>query len=135
MNNKDFANEVLNIVHSLDSRLSIKLNYNLCSIDKPDMCDLIDEDEEDDEKEVKKNENKWGLSDQFKLAYQVLGETTSRGYDRIRKHIAATLNDKLPSVYYLNKALPLKAVPCLFDVEVNENEKEKERNDLVYGKK
>jgi hypothetical protein len=33
----------------------------------------------------------------------------------------------LPSVYFLNKALPLKAVPCLFNVEVNEKEKEKEK--------
>ena len=26
-------------------------------------------------------------------------------------------------------------MPCLFNVEVNEKEKEKERNDLVYGNK
>ena len=47
MNNKDFANEVLNIVNVLGNRLSIKLNYNLSSIDNPEICDLINEDEDD----------------------------------------------------------------------------------------
>ena len=84
---------------------------------------------------MEKNENKWGLSNAFALAYQVLGETTSRGYERIRKKVAQTLDSNLPSVYMLNKSLPLKAVSCIFNVEVNEKEKDEKRNDIIYGKK
>ena len=46
LNNKEFANDVLNIVKGIDEKLSIKLKYNLSSIDMPEICSLIEEDDE-----------------------------------------------------------------------------------------
>ena len=111
LNNREFANDVLNMVKGIDDRLSIKLKYNLSSIDMPEICSLIEEEDElDNELDEKQSENKWGLSNAFALAYQVLGETTSRGYERIRKKIELTLDSTLPSVYMLNKSL--KSLQC-----------------------
>ena len=59
--------------------------------------------------------------------------TTSRGYERIREKVAQTLDSNLPSVYMLNKSLPLKAVSCIFNVEAKE--KDEIKNDIIYGKK
>ena len=55
LNNREFANDVLNIVKGIDDRLSIKLKYNLSSIDMPEICSLIEEDDElDNELDDKK---------------------------------------------------------------------------------
>ena len=105
--NEEFGNEVLNIVNMIKTRLSIKLKVDLDSIDNPEICELTNDD--------KDNDDGWGLKDNFKTAYQVLGEVTSRGYERIRKNflnITPLLN--LPSIYKLNKALPMSCVGCLF---------------------
>ena len=58
LNNKEFANDVLNIVKGIDERLSIKLKYNLSSIDMPEICSLIEEDDELDNELDEKNKNK-----------------------------------------------------------------------------
>jgi hypothetical protein len=129
--NEEFANEIMNIVNMIQSRLAIKLKYNLSLIDKPDICELID-----DDKQCINSYGSWGLTENFRIAYQVLGEATSRGYDRIRKNFMKIMPViQLPSIYMLNKALPTGAVGCVFQLEVDEEEKQKEKDDLIYGTK
>ena len=76
------------------------------------------------------------MSDAFKVAYQVFGESSARGYERIRKQFNKILPYfKIPSSYILNKRLPLQAIYCLFELPIDENEEEKEKEDLIYGTK
>ena len=59
------------------------------------------------------------------------------GMKELRKIFAKIVpNMKLPSAYYeLNLHLPLKAIACCFKITVDEDEKEKQKNELIYEKK
>ena len=103
---------------------AVKLDLN--AIVQPAICSLIEDDDACDDGST--------VTEAFKMAYQLFGEATSRGYERIRKNFNKILPSfQLPSIYMMNKMLPLKAIYCLFDIPINESEKEKEKEDLIYG--
>ena len=124
--NEEFGHDVLNIVNCIKDRLSIKLKLDLNAIVQPEICSLIEDDDACDDGSK--------VTEAFKMAYQLFGEATSRGYERIRKNFNKILPSfQLPSIYMMNKMLPLKAIYCLFDIPIDESEKEKEKEDLIYG--
>ena len=97
--NEELGHEVLNILNCIKDRLEDKLGVDLRGIQYPTAIELDADDEENDL--ILKN-----------LAYAILGESTGRGYERIRvKFNEIDPNKQLPSIYMLNKDLPLQIVP------------------------
>ena len=100
--NVEFAHEVLNIVNCIKDRLELKLQVDLKAIEYPDAMELPSDDEEDD---MLYNQT----TNSMEMAYRIMGEATGRGYERIRQKFNEINPDKLlPSVYILNKQLPIE---------------------------
>ncbi len=105
------------------------MKVDLHKIDEPDPIELTMSDEERDSKNID--------PETLSMAYAVMGEATSCGYERIRKKINDINPDRpLPSVYHLNKQLPVKieALELQLCKDVNYNAIQKETKDeLLYG--
>ena len=122
----------MNVVKGIRDRLGVKLKTNLFKSerDEIDPIPLVEDDEE--------NENKEDELD-MDTAIAIMGESTARGYERIRKRLQKKKNGgggtNLPSVYHINKNLPLKIENVAFkyvgDEESNNLVVERER--LIYG--
>ena len=122
--NEDFAHEVLNIVNGIKDRLDVKLKVDMKAIDEPRPCELND----DDDIVVPMDE------ESFNMAYTILGESTGRGYERIRKKFNEINIDKpLPSMYFLNKKLPIKIEAIEFDSNSSELDMTADKDKLLYG--
>ena len=124
--NNHFANDVLNVVNFLKDRLESKLKVNLRSIQYPDACDLPDSDED--------NDNTFSNEKERDVAYAIMGESSSRGYERIRKKFNEVVTDgtQLPSVYKLNQAMPIKCESLKIYVPSDEK-KEQKKEDVLLG--
>ena len=122
--NEDFAHEVLNIVNGIKDRLDVKLKVDMKAIDEPRPCELND----DDDIVLPMDE------ESFNIAYTILGESTGRGYERIRKKFNEINIDKpLPSMYFLNKKLPIKIEAIEFDSNSSELDMTADKDKLLYG--
>ena len=119
--NEQFAHEVLNILNCISDRLEVKLGIDLREIKSPQAVELVDDDEEYDV--ILKN-----------LAYAILGESTGRGYERIRVRFnEIDPNRQLPSIYMLNKDLPLKVVPIELIVDSFASNNSGVNEDVLMG--
>ena len=110
-----FANECMNVVNALKGRLALKLQTKL-PVDQEiaNPIPLIEDDEEHD------------LT--FDTAYAILGESTGRGYERIRSKIG---KDKLPSMHHIKKNLPVKVECVEFDTSTVLEHSSKDENEGV----
>ena len=103
--NDVFANECMNIFNGIKERLSFKLGVNL-----PKNDDIIEAIPlvEDDESNIDSGAGRFD----FDTAFAILGESTGRGYERIR---AKLNNPDLPSLYKIDSHLPAKVEDVSFD--------------------
>ena len=129
VDNQDFAHELLNVVNAIKDRLSLKLKIDLKSIDFPEVCELIPDDEE-------RQANLLYFEDPevIDLAYQIMAESTGRGYERIRKkHNKVRPESQLPSKYILEKNLPMKVMGLQFCMPCSDEEVTV-KEDILLGK-
>jgi hypothetical protein len=96
--NQQFAHEILNIVNGLKERIGSKLKVDLHGIMEPEVCHIIDEDEEVDEVNLEDSTNIGAID----IGRTLLGEMTSRAYQRVRQKLESN-NVNLPwSISYGN---------------------------------
>ena len=128
--NTEFAHEVLNIVNVMKERLELKLKVDLKAIEQPDPVPLQDEDEY--------NNNSLYFQNKCSIDFAVLimGEATGRGFERIRKKYMLTHPEKqaLPSLYKLNKSLPMDSVPIQVVIDAPESQSsERMKEEILLG--
>ena len=142
--NLNLSHDVLNVVHGIKERLELKLKVDLNEIEFPDPCDYLADEVEEDDRDGKDDDDqtKKNLIDNM-VGSSIMMEASGRGYERIRRTLKAEKKVELPSVYKINKQLPLQ-VECI-GITIDENcnvyrssvkkkeEKCKERNDLLFG--
>ena len=130
--NLDLSHDILNIVHGIKERLELKLKVDLDGIEFPDPCDYVaDEVVEEDGRD--ENESKLRNRNNNKVGSTIMIESSGRGYERIRAALKVEKKIVLPSLYKLNKELPLQVI-CL-DCTIDEKKEEKiiERNEVLLG--
>ena len=133
--NDEFANECMNIVSGIRERLGKKLKVELINseIDVIEAIPLVENDEENKDEQF-----------DMDTAMVILGESTGRGYKRIRKQINNKFGHEeanLPSAYKIDKQLPLKVENVSFkyaDGNYNNHGSNtaaeyNDREDLLYG--
>lgn len=123
VNNEILANECMTIVNSLKERLSLKLMVDLPNDgEEIDPVPLVEGDEDCPSEEF-----------DYEKAYAILGETTGRGYDRIRSKLC---EQNLPSLYYIEKNMPIKIESVEFDTNNDDsisNDVDSDFWDTLYG--
>lgn len=130
--NNAFANQCMNVISLIHDRLETKLKMDLPRNDALEPLPRSVDDEEEEEKEKVNTET----------AIAILSESTGRGYERIRSKLAEALKGdesslKLPSLYKINKQLPLEVEKVKFSIkeEVKGNENDaNEREEALYGR-
>ena len=130
LGNEEFAHDVLNVFNGIRDRLELKLRVNLNDKEFPNPVELVDDDED---------ANCSGLSNSMndktvQMAYSIIGESTGRGYERVRKKIHELPSNQveLPSLYRLKQQLPLKVIPVNKCLPVNTH-KSNLKTELMLG--
>ena len=126
--NIELSHQVLNIVNSIKERLEDHLNVDLGNTEYPDACELDSDDDNKDNMKMKDASNKLGST--------ILLETSGRGYDRIRRKLKEEQTVTLPSVYMINKQLPLQVDALSYAIQTNLTQtsvKTKEREEVLLG--
>ena len=120
-NNEELGNEIMNVLNLIKDRIENKLNVDFNLLQYPMPVNLIEDDEDMKTCKLFKNKNTtiWDLleDDTTKLAYGIIGESTGRGFERIReKYNKIQPTNPLPSGYHLNKKLPVSIVSFEHDL-------------------
>ena len=118
-NNKEMANEITNVLNLIKDRIENKMSVDFNLMQYPEPIQLVEDDVQISEtktSELLKSEKNtiWDLLEDptIKLAYGIIGESTGRGFERIReKYNKLQPENPLPSTYHLNKKLPVQIVP------------------------
>ena len=129
-NNENLGNEIMNMLNLVKDRIENMLEIDFNLLQYPDPVQLVDEDADimdvTKSSDLLKCKDKtiWDLleDDTIKFAYGIIGESTGRGFERIRKkYNNIQPNNPLPSSYNLQQKLPVSIVP--FQHELMETSK------------
>ena len=109
----------MNVLNLIKDRIESKLHVDFNLLKYSDPVHLVEDDGELTQSSTSKmfkhkDSTIWDLleDDTMRLAYGIIGESTGRGFERIRSKYNKIQPDKpLPSSYYLNKQLPVSIVP------------------------